>query len=59
MEKPFPGYKSLILWKEAKSPTLVAKEIDYINGKDYLVFDNQRAKVSYLLFKYTSRIKES
>ena len=43
---------------EVEAQADVAKEIGYINEKDYLIFDSQRAKVSYLLFRYSSKIKE-
>lgn len=122
MEKPFSGYKNLILWKESKNLVLlvykitdnfpkseefalkgqmrraavsvlsqiaegwlrssrkdklhfleialgslleveaqaeVAKEIGYISKKDYLEFDNLRARVAYLLYRYSSKIKEN
>lgn len=122
MEKPYSGYKNLILWHEAKRLVLlvykitetfpkseefalkgqmrravvsvlsqiaegwlrkskkdklhfleislgslleieaqaeVVKEIGYIHEKNYLDFDGQRARVSYLLYKYTSKISEN
>lgn len=122
MERPYSGYKNLIVWKEAKNLVLlvykitenfpkseefalknqirravisilsqiaegwlrntvkdklhfldialgslleveaqmdVSKDLGFIKEKDYLVFDNLRARVSYLLYKYTSKIKEN
>lgn len=37
----------------------IAKEIGYLKQNNYLLFDNQRARVSYLLFRYIKKIKES
>lgn len=37
----------------------VSKDLGYIKESDYLAFDNLRARVSYLLYKYTSKINES
>ena len=122
MDKPFSGYKNLVLWKESKNLVLlvykitdnfpkseefalknqirravvsilsqiaegwlrksskdklhfleialgslleveaqmdVAKDIGYIKDDDYAIFDNLRARVAYLLYKYSSKIKES
>lgn len=121
MEKPYSGYKNLILWKETKNLVIlvyritdkfpdrekysftdqirravvsvlsqiaegwlrntvkdklhflnialgslleveaqmdVSKDLNFVNEKDYADFDNLRARVSYLLYKYTSKIKE-
>jgi four helix bundle protein len=35
----------------------VAKAIGYWKDKEYLEFDKQRAKVSYLLYRYISKIR--
>lgn len=122
MEKPYSGYKNLIVWKEAKNLVLlvykitdkfpkseefslknqirraavsilsqiaeawlrntikdklhflnialgslleveaqmdVSRDLNFVNEKDYADFDNLRARVSYLLYKYTSKISES
>jgi len=37
----------------------VSKDLSYMSELDYSNFDNLRARVSYLLYKYTSKIKES
>ncbi len=121
-QKPYSGYKDLIVWKEAKNLVLlvykitekipkseefslknqlrrasvsilsqiaegwlrnttkdklhflnialgslleveaqmdISKELSFINEKDYAEFDNLRARLSYLLFKYTNKISES
>ena len=44
---------------ELESQAEVAKELGFLKLKNYQLFDNQRARVSYLLFKYTSKIEES
>ena len=44
---------------EVESQMEIAKDLEYITEKDYLEFDNQRAKVSYLLYRYTSKINLS
>ncbi len=122
MEKPYSGYKNLILWQEAKRLVLliykitetfpkseefalkgqirraavsvlsqisegwlrrskkdklhfleislgslleveaqmeVSKDLNYISEKDFAIFDNLRARVSYLLYKYTNKISEN
>ena len=37
----------------------VSKDLGFVNEKDYSEFDNLRARASYLLYKYTSKIQES
>lgn len=37
----------------------VSKDLGYMSELGYSNFDNLRARVSYLLYKYTSKIKES
>lgn len=44
---------------EVEAQMDVSKDIKYINEQDYLEFDDLRARVSYLLYKYTSKIHES
>lgn len=43
---------------ELESQAEVVKEVDYWNENQYSEFDKQRARVSYLLYKYKSKIKE-
>ena len=44
---------------EAESQMEIAKDLRYITEKDYLEFDNLRARVAYLLYRYTSKISTS
>jgi len=44
---------------EVEAQMDVSKDLGYIKDDDYQVFDNLRARVAYLLYKYTSKIKES
>ena len=44
---------------EVEAQMDVSKDLNYINEKDYSDFDNLRARVSFLLYKYTSKIKEN
>lgn len=41
---------------ELENQGVVAKEVGYLNENDYKKFDLQRGKVSYLLYKYKSKI---
>lgn len=122
MEKPYSGYKNLVLWREVKNLVLlvykitesfpkneefalknqlrraavsilsqiaegwlrntakdklhflnialgslleveaqmdISKELGYVKDMDYEVFDNLRARVAYLLYKYTNKITEN
>lgn len=43
---------------EVEAQMDVSKDLNFVNEKDYADFDNLRARVSYLLFKYTSKIKD-
>ena len=44
---------------EAEAQMDISKDLGYIKENDYLAFDDLRARVSYLLYKYTSKISES
>lgn len=44
---------------ELKSQGEIPIEVGYLTVKEYNEFDNQRAKVSYLLYKYKSRIEQN
>lgn len=41
---------------EVESQAEVAKEVGYWSEKEYNDFDNQRAKVGYLMFRYKKQI---
>lgn len=42
---------------EVEAQMDVSKDIGYIKDGDYAEFDNLRARVTYLLYKYTNKIK--
>lgn len=44
---------------EVEAQMDVSKELGYIKESDYLIFDNLRARVAYLLYKYTSKVSEN
>ncbi len=44
---------------EVEAQMDISKDLDYIKENDYAIFDNLRARVAYLLYKYTSKIKEN
>lgn len=44
---------------ELESQGEIPTEVGYWTFKDYDKFDSQRAKVSYLLYKYKSKIEQS
>jgi len=44
---------------ELETQSEIAFDIKYISDLDYEELDKQRAKVAYLLFRYTNRIQES
>lgn len=44
---------------EVEAQIDVSKDLGYIKENDYAIFDNLRARVSYLLYKYTSKISEN
>lgn len=44
---------------EVEAQMDISKELGYISENDYATFDNLRARVAYLLYKYTNKIKEN
>lgn len=44
---------------EVEAQMDVSKDLGFVKEVDYKIFDNLRARVSFLLYKYTSKIKEN
>lgn len=44
---------------EVETQMDISNALGFINEKDYLEFDNLRARVSYLLYKYTTKISDN
>jgi len=42
---------------ELENQAVIATEVGYLKSEDYKEFDLQRGKVSYLLYKYKSKIE--